>query len=104
MCGGASNSKRVIPVKEIEYLNALVRGAYAKKKISKGTVIDKENFSKLFYMAIPLQKGQISVREIINGIEITKDLDQDEALLVTCISGPYSEDDALKKLILDRGL
>jgi N-acetylneuraminate synthase len=103
MCGGSSDSKRVIPVKETEYLNALVRGAYAKKKISKGTVIDKDNFNNLFYMAIPLQKGQISVREVMNGIEITKDLDQDEALMVTSISGPYSEDEALKKLILNRG-
>jgi N-acetylneuraminate synthase len=54
-------------------------------------------------MAIPLQKGQISVREVLNGIEITKDLVQDEALMVTNISGPYSEDESLKKLILNRG-
>lgn len=93
------NPKRVIPVKETEYLNALVRGAYAKKKISKKErLLIRRNFNNLFYMAIPLQKGQISVREVINGIEITKDLDQDEALMVTSISGPYSEDEALKKV------
>ena len=32
MCGGQSNSRRVISKKEIEYLDALVRGAYAKKE------------------------------------------------------------------------
>jgi hypothetical protein len=40
---------------------------------------------------------------VINGIEITKDLEQDEPLMVTGITGPYSEDGALKELILNRG-
>jgi sialic acid synthase SpsE len=104
MSGGSSTAKRVIPLKETEYLNALVRGAYSRKKIAKGTVIDKDNFSELFYMAVPLKKGQISVREVINGITITKDLEQDEALMISSISGPYSEDENLKKIILNRGL
>lgn len=104
MSGGSSTAKRVIPAKETEYLNALVRGAYCRKKVNKGTVIDKDNFSELFYMAVPLKKGQISVREVINGITILKDLEQDEALMISSISGPYSEDENLKKTILNRGL
>ena len=67
-------------------------------------MIDKDNFSELFYMAVPLKKGQISVREVINGITILKDLEQDEALMISSISGPYSEDENLKKTILNRGL
>jgi N-acetylneuraminate synthase len=104
MSGGSSTAKRVIPAKETEYLNALVRGAYCRKKINKGTVIDKDNFSELFYMAVPLKKGQISVREVMNGITILTDLEQDEALMISSISGPYSEDENLKKTILNRGL
>jgi N-acetylneuraminate synthase len=104
MSGGSSTTKRVIPAKETEYLNALVRGAYCRKKINKGTVIDKDNFSELFYMAVPLKKGQISVREVMNGITILTDLEQDEALMISSISGPYSEDENLKKTILNRGL
>jgi sialic acid synthase SpsE len=104
MCGSSSNSKRVISTRETEYLNALVRGAYAKTDVKKGTIITKENFSDLFYMAVPLQKGQISVREIINGIQIVEDLIKDQPLWITNISGPYATDEKLKALILNRGL
>jgi N-acetylneuraminate synthase len=103
MCGGSSDSRRVISRKEIEYLDALVRGAYAKTDIKSGTILNNDNFDELFYMAVPLQKGQISVREVINGIQITKDLKQNEPLMISSISGPYFENENLKSLILKRG-
>ena len=67
MCGGRSNSKRIISRKEIEYLDALVRGAYARKDLEPGYVFSKESFEKDFYLAIPLRKGQLSCREVMNG-------------------------------------
>jgi N-acetylneuraminate synthase len=103
MCGGSSDSRRVISRKEIEYLDALVRGAYAKTDIKSGTILNNDNFDELFYMAVPLQKGQISVREVINGIQITKDLKQNEPLMINSISGPYFENQNLKSLIMKRG-
>jgi|LakMenEpi03Aug12_release.lakeMendotaPanAssembly.Ray.scaffolds.fasta_scaffold716545_1 hypothetical protein len=56
MCGTSSHEKRIPSVAEVEYLNALVRGIYAKTDLPKGTEISKENFSKYFHLAIPLLK------------------------------------------------
>ena len=103
MCGGVNSSKRVISSKEIKYLDELVRGIYAKVKIKSGTIIDNDNFSKYFYLAIPLQKGQISCREIINGVSVTKDIDIDKPLTVEDIDGPYNSNNELKEMIKERG-
>ena len=53
MVGGIS-SQRPIPKNETKYLDALVRGVYAKENLKKGLVINSDNFSKYFYLAIPL--------------------------------------------------
>tara|TARA_Y100000768_G_scaffold296196_1_gene230038 strand:+ start:30736 stop:31848 length:1113 start_codon:yes stop_codon:yes gene_type:complete len=103
MCGGVSDQKRVIPTKETKYLDELVRGIYAKNNIQSGTVINSENFSDLFYLAIPLLKGQLSCREIINGEKIIKDIDSEKPLTVEHVDGPYNSDENLKKMILERG-
>lgn len=103
MCGGASDARRVISRKEIEYLDALVRGAYAKKDLETGYELNAENFSKDFYLAVPLLKGQLSCREIMNGEKLTKSIKANEALTIEHIDGPYVENQSLKKLILNRG-
>ena len=103
MCGGSSDSRRVISKREIEYLDALVRGAYAKRELPAGYVFDKETFDKDFYLAIPLKKGQLSCREVMNGEKLTKPLQPNEALTVDVIDGPYAENPSLKQLILNRG-
>jgi N-acetylneuraminate synthase len=94
MCGGRSNSKRVISRKEIEYLDALVRGAYAKKNLEPGYV----------YLAIPLRKGQLSCREVMNGEKLITGITANEPLSINHIDGPYSTDQRLKDFILNRGL
>lgn len=104
MCGGSSTERRVISRKEIEYLDALVRGAYAKRDIEVGYVLNNENFAKDFYLAIPLQKGQLSCREVMNGEKLTKALKANEALTIEHIDGPYAENAGLKQLILNRGV
>lgn len=103
MCGGSSDTRRVITKKEIEYLDALVRGAYAKKDIEPGYVLNAENFAKDFYLAIPLLKGQLSCREVMNGEKIIKAIKANQPLTINHIDGPYAENMNLKKLILDRG-
>ena len=103
MCGGASDARRVISRKEIEYLDALVRGAYAKKDIEPGYELNAENFSKDFYLAVPLLKGQLSCREVMNGEKLTKAIKTNEPLTIEHIDGPYAENESLKKLILNRG-
>ncbi len=104
MCGGRSLSKRIISKKETEYLDALVRGAYAKHDLAPGYVFTKESFEKDFYLAIPLRKGQLSCREIMNGEQLSTAIKADEALTINHINGPYSENQSLKNLILNRGL
>jgi len=104
MCGGVSESRRVISRKEIEYLDALVRGAYARRDLESGYVFSKETFEKDFYLAIPLHKGQLSCREVMNGERLLQPLKADDRLTIDHIDGPYSENFALKSLILNRGL
>ena len=103
MCGGTSDTRRVISIKEIEYLDALVRGAYAKKDIEPGYELNADNFSKDFYLAVPLLKGQLSCREVMNGEKLTKAIKAHEPLTIEHIDGPYAENQSLKKLILNRG-
>jgi len=104
MSGGISHQRREIPRDETKYLDALVRGVYAKNKIKSGTVINKENFDELFYLAVPLRKGQFSCREVFNGETLLKDLEPDTALTVNDVNGDYSENHKLRQNILERGL
>lgn len=104
MCGGYSDSRRVITKKETEYLDALVRGAYAKRDIEPGYVLDKDNFLKDFYLSIPLHKGQLSCREVLDGEKLIQAIQANQPLTIDHIDGPYNENSRLKTLILNRGL
>lgn len=103
MCGGPSGSRRIISKGETEYLDALVRGIYAKRPIEEGYVINQSSFNDDFYMAVPLLKGQLSVREIINGVKITKPVNPNDPLMIDNIDGPYANDVRLRSLIINRG-
>lgn len=104
MCGGTQNSRRVCSRKEIEYLDALVRGVYARHSIPAGYVFTKESFDQDFYLAIPLRKGQLSCREVINGEKTTRPLEADQAVSILDIDGPYKENAELRKFIEQRGI
>lgn len=103
MCGGSSNHRRVIPKAEIEYLDALVRGIYVRKALKAGHTVTKQSFDEDFYMAVPLLKGQLSVREVINGMKITSDIEANKPLMIDDIDGPYSTDSKLRNIIMNRG-
>ena len=104
MCGGSPDQKRRNSEKEIKYLDALVRGIYAKKDIPKGYVVKKEEFEEYFYLAVPLHKGQLSVREIKNGEVFTSSVLKNEKILIDHIDSPYSKVENLKSLIYSRGI
>ena len=104
MCGGVGNTRRVISRKETQYLDALVRGAYARRDLEAGYVFSKEGFERDFYLAIPLHKGQLSCREVMNGEKLVQPIKADEKLTIDHVDGPYSRNDSLKDLILNRGL
>jgi N-acetylneuraminate synthase len=104
MCGGRSTTRRVISRKETEYLDQLVRGAYAKRDLQPGYKIHKDSFEKDFYLAIPLRKGQLSCREIMNGETLTQEIRANQPLTIDHIDGPYATNPTLKNLIKNRGL
>jgi sialic acid synthase SpsE len=104
MCGGRSTSRRVISRKETEYLDQLVRGAYARRDLEPGYKIHKDSFEKDFYLAIPLRKGQLSCREIMNGESLTQSIKANDPLTIDHIDGPYATNTSLKNLIKNRGL
>ena len=55
-------------------------------------------------MAVPLHKGQLSVREIKNGELFTVGVKKDEKILIDHIDSPYAKVETLKKLIYERGI
>ena len=104
MCGGSPDQKRRNSEREIKYLDALVRGIYAKKDIPKGYIVKNEDFEEFFYLAVPLHKGQLSVREIKNGEVFTTEVKKDQKVLIDHIDSPYAKVESLKKLIYNRGI
>ena len=104
MLGTSDTQRRNVSMAEKTYLDQLVRGVYAKTDIPSGTVLSKENFAELFFLAIPLQKGQLSCREILNGVTITTDVLINEPLMLKHVDSPYSMYDSLSKLVAERGV
>lgn len=100
MCGAPGTQKRVPAGKEIAYLDLLVRGVYTKHDLPEGHVIAKGDV----YLAIPLQKGQISCRELMNGEVLLKAIGKDSPILIDCIDSPYAQNEGLKKIIYGRGV
>lgn len=100
MCGAPATQKAPSPQKEIDYLTSLVRGVYAKRDLSAGDVLTDEDF----YLAIPLQKGQLSCRELLNDQVLAKDIKVDEPLMVDSMDSLYNRDEGLKQKLFSRGL
>lgn len=104
MCGAAGIQKRISTEKEIQYLDALVRGIYAKRDLPKGYQLTQQKMYDDIYAAIPLQKGQISCRELMAGEVLLKDIKKDEPINIEDIDCVYASNLDLKKLILNRGI
>ena len=104
MCGHSGESKRIAPEKEIQYLNSLVRGVYVKRDLPKGYMIKHEKIDEDIYMAIPLQKGQISCRELMSGEVLLKELKKDDPVRIDDLDSPYANYEKLKSLIYNRGI
>ena len=103
MCGGSGDTKRIPKEPEIKYLDALVRGVYAKRDLSAGYILDHEHIDDDVYLAIPLRKGQISCRELMSGEVLNQALKADAAIMIDMIDSPYSSE-RLKAAIYQRGL
>ena len=105
MCGTPGTAKRQPTAKEIEYLDTLVRGVYAKRDLPVGYVLEHgPAIWEDVYLAIPLQKGQVSCRELMTGEALLTPIAKDQPIMVDMIDGPYAQDEGLKALIYQRGL
>jgi len=104
MCGNSDSSRRIITRQEIEYLDALVRGVYAKRDLPAGFVVDHSTFRRDFQLAVPLLKGQLSTRELISGLPIINGLKAGEPVTIHDVGGPYVGNQDFKNLLLKRGI
>lgn len=100
VCGGSPSERRHLPEKEVAYLDALVRGVYLKRDLPAGHALADDDF----YLAIPLQQGQLSCRELISGEVLVKAVRADEPLRVEHLDNPYSRSRELREMIERRGL
>ncbi len=100
MCGQPGSEKALPTKKELEYLDTLVRGVYAARDLPAGHILAPDDY----YLAIPLQRGQLSVRELLNDLALAKECAQDAPLMVDLLDSPYSRDEGLRRMIYGRGL
>lgn len=100
MCGGAGVQKRIPSRREIEYLDGLVRGVYAKRDLPAGTSLYDDDL----YLAIPLQKGQLSCREFMRGHVLLRDISKHAPVMIDDVDTPYAGCEELRQLIFSRGL
>ncbi len=57
MCGNSGAAKRIPPEKEIQYLDGLVRGVYARRDLPEGYVLTHEKIEEDVYLAVPAAEG-----------------------------------------------
>ena len=80
-----------------------MRGVYAKRDLVAGQTLSEEDF----YMAIPLQKGQVSSRELMLGKfghKLIASCKKDEPITVRILDTPYSSDPSMLESFSKRGL
>jgi N-acetylneuraminate synthase len=102
-CGTASTERKTALVKETAYLDSYIRGIYARHDLAPGQTLSEEDI----YLAIPLQKGQLSCRELMLGSfghKMTQPCQKDAPLLIDYVDSPYSQNDSMKQIIYNRGL
>lgn len=100
MSGGAANVRRDVPAGEREYLDALVRGVYAKRDLPAGHVLTLDDV----YLAVPLLQGQISTREFEGGERLQAPMSVHSPVLLEEIAASYSNDPEVVGLVPTRGL
>ncbi len=100
MCGGSAGDRRAIPEKETRYLDSLVRGVYARRGLPAGHRLGEDDV----FLAIPLQKGQISCREFMAGETLIASVAANAPIGIRDIDSPYARTESLRNAIENRGV
>jgi sialic acid synthase SpsE len=100
MAGGSSTERRKLPEQERTYLESLVRGVYLRHDLPAGHELTEQDV----YLAIPLQKGQMSPREFMRGHVLSQPVKADEPLRIDNIDSPYADVPELYATLAGRGV
>lgn len=76
ICRFKNERERCISQSEIDSLQSLMRGVYARQPLKKGDILEKENV----YFAIPCQENQMSCEEFLEGLVLEHSYNGDEPL------------------------
>jgi N-acetylneuraminate synthase len=98
MCGAPGTSKRIPSKREVEYLDGLVRGVYAKRDLPAGHRLTEADLT----LAIPLLQGQLSCRELIAGEILAEPVQALEPVRLDALANSYSR--SMRARIAARGL
>ena len=77
-----------------------MRGVYFKKNFPKGHILTTDDV----YLAVPLQEGQISPREFMEGETLLRACKKDEPMVIQDIDSVYKEDSDTHARLSKRGL
>lgn len=94
-CGGEHRSP--VPLEETQSLKSLMRGVYAKEPIQKDEKLSRENI----FFAMPLQEGQLSSGEWLEGFVADKFYSPNEAISEQLADLKVSPDELIYRIMLE---
>ena len=103
ICGHPSSARKDATTNEKAFLDNYIRGVYLKRDMKAGEILAESDI----YCALPLQKGQVSVREVMLGfcgMKLSKDIKKDKPLNVNSVDNEYSRNKKMARYINNRGV